>query len=307
MSGPLPPSRDESDLMHIGLASCTKLPEWEVDDQPLVEALQEQGVRVSQPAWDDADFEFSSLDACLVRTTWDYEHRRDEFLQWARNTDACTAFFNPPAIIEWNTHKSYLRDLAEAGVPSIPTEWLVTGANVDLGALLDRRGWARGFLKPVVGSTARGTFRFNTDGPSLAEAQAFLQERLGIEDMMVQPYLDHVETGGEESIMLVDGQVTHAVRKVPVPGDYRVQDDFGATDEILEPDERDTEFARQIMAMVAERFKTGPLLYGRVDLLRDASGTPLLNELELVEPSFFFRHGPGAGRELATALLNRLA
>ena len=230
--------------------------------------------------------------------------------EWARNTaDACSAFFNPSGqVIEWNTHKSYLKDLAEgrrAG-RSPPNGSSRRSEAVDLGALLDRRGWARGFLKPVVGSTARGTFRFNTDGPSLAEAQAFLQERLGIEDMMVQPYLDHVETGGEESIMLVDGQVTHAVRKVPVPGDYRVQDDFGATDEILEPDERDTEFARQIMAMVAERFKTGPLLYGRVDLLRDASGTPLLNELELVEPSFFFRHGPGAGRELATALLDRL-
>ena len=157
-----------------------------------------------------------------------------------------------------------------------------------------------------MGSTARGTFRFNADEPGLASAQVFLEERLAVEDMMIQPYLEHVESGGEESIMLVDGEVTHAVRKIPAAGDYRVQDDFGATDEAIDPDPRETELARRIMSMVAERFQVGPLLYGRVDLLRDASGTPLLNELELVEPSFFFRHDPGAGRDLAQAILARL-
>ncbi|MAB82686.1 MAG: hypothetical protein CMJ24_04520 [Phycisphaerae bacterium] len=292
--------------MQIGLATCSSLPEWEVDDQPLVEALRRRGVRVHHPAWDDATFDFSTLDACLIRTTWDYEHRRDEFVRWARNTAEHVPFFNHPQVIEWNTHKSYLKDLAEAGVPGIPTEWIEKGEAVDLAGVLTSRGWTRGFLKPVVGSTARGTLRFHDDADSLERAQTFLDERLAVESMMVQPYLERVESGGEESIMIVDGEVTHAVRKVPVPGDYRVQDDFGASDEPMTPDPAEARLACRIMEIVAHRFGIDRLLYGRVDLLRDATGAPLLNELELVEPSFFFRHGRQAGDAIASAILARL-
>lgn len=292
--------------MQIGLATCSSLPEWEIDDQPLVEALQRRGVRVHHPAWDDASFDFTTLDACLVRTTWDYEHRRDRFVKWAKATAGHIPFFNHPDVIEWNTHKSYLKDLAQAGVPSIPTEWIEQGEVVELAEVLSNRGWTRGFLKPVVGSTARGTFRFQNDDDSLQQAQTFLAERLAVESMMVQPYLKRVESGGEESIMIVDGEITHAVRKIPVPGDYRVQDDFGASDEPMEPDPAEAKLACRIMEIVAQRFDIDRLLYGRVDLLRDETGAPLLNELELVEPSFFFRHGSHAGDAIASAILARL-
>ena len=292
--------------MHIGLATCSKLPDWEVDDRPLEAAFRNRGVTVHHPEWDDPTFDFASLDACLVRTTWDYEHRRDEFIDWARRTAAETLLCNPPDIIEWNTHKSYLRDLADAGISTIPTVWVGTGDTVDLEAVLTDNGWSRGFLKPVVGSTARATHRFDADASSIESAQAFLDERLAAEDMMIQPYLDRVETHGEDSIMLVDGEITHAVRKTPVPGDYRVQDDFGASDAPMRPDDDESDLARRIMAMIADRFGGTMPLYGRVDLLRDAEGAPMVNELELVEPSFFFRHGPEAADRMATALLARL-
>ena len=124
--------------------------------------------------------------------------------------------------------------------------------------------------------------------------------------MLLQPYLSNVETAGEVSVLLIDGAVSHAVRKVPVPGDYRVQDDFGASDAPMRPDDDESDLARRIMAMIADRFGGTMPLYGRVDLLRDAEGAPMVNELELVEPSFFFRHGPEAADRMATALLARL-
>ncbi len=291
--------------MHIGLATCSKLPDWEVDDRPLEDALRAAGATVHHPVWDDERFDFEALDACLIRTTWDYEHRRDAFVSWSMRTASRTRFFNPPDVIAWNTHKSYLRDLHEAGIPSIPTVWIDRGDSVDLAAVLSEHAWERGFLKPVVGSTARATFRFNACDSTLDAAQRFIDERLDREAMMIQPYLERVERHGEESIMLVDGDITHAVRKTPVPGDYRVQDDFGATDAPMEPGAAESDLARRIMAMVADRFGIPPLLYGRVDLLRDADGAPMLNELELVEPSFFFRHEPCAAERLATALIER--
>ena len=40
-------------------------------------------------------------------------------------------------------------------------------------------------------------------------------------------------------------------------------------------------------------------------MLRDETGRYVLNELEVVEPSLFFRHGPNAADMLAAALLAR--
>jgi hypothetical protein len=54
------------------------------------------------------------------------------------------------------------------------------------------------------------------------------------------------------------------------------------------------------------RWSGQPLLYARVDLLRGLDGELVLNELELVEPSLFLRHGRQAAGKLVTALINRV-
>ncbi|MFN6196459.1 MAG: hypothetical protein ACK5BN_21855 [Planctomycetota bacterium] len=124
------------------------------------------------------------------------------------------------------------------------------------------------------------------------------------EDLMLQPFLPAVLARGEWSAIFVDGAITHCVRKVPVPGDYRVQDDFGAKDEPYAPTAAERALTLQAMAAVERRF--GRLLYGRTDFLWDDAGDCVLTELELVEPSLFFRHGPAAAAALTAALLRRL-
>ena len=115
-----------------------------------------------------------------------------------------------------------------------------------------------------------------------------------------------METRGELSVIFIDGRLTHAVRKVPAPGDYRVQNDFGGSDELITLSDREIALARRCMAAV-EPNGQGPLLYGRVDFLFDGDGGLRLSELELVEPSLFFRHCPSAADALAEALCRRLA
>ena len=44
----------------------------------------------------------------------------------------------------------------------------------------------------------------------------------------------------------------------------------------------------------------------RFDYLRDDSGAMVLNELELVEPSLFFRHSKKAAIQFADAILKRV-
>ncbi len=287
--------------MRIALASCSNLPEWEVDDRPLHAALAGRGVETAQPAWDDADFDWADCDACLIRTTWDYIDKRDEFVDWARRVSTMTRLFNPADIVAWNTHKSYLRDLEQRGVPVIPTVWLEAGSPADPAAILAERGWQRAFIKPVIGSTARETLRFDASEAGIAAANRRLTRMLPSEAMLLQPYLESVESEGEYSAIFIDGRMTHCVRKIPVSGDYRVQDDFGATDEPVELTGAEQRLASDIVATVA-----GDLLYARVDFLRDDAGAMRLGELELVEPSLFFRHEPSSADQLADALLARL-
>ncbi len=274
---------------------------WEVDDRPFRAALVARGVEVAQPVWNDPEVDWSAFDAVLIRTTWDYTDHLAEFVAWAERVGASTRLFNPAPVVRWNTHKGYLKELEALGVPLAPTVWLPRGSGVDVRAVCEERSWTRGFVKPMVGATARETLRFTADAEGLDVAQAFLERTLAVEDMMLQPYLPAVEQVGERSVIFFGGAPSHGVRKVPVPGDYRVQDDFGASDEPWHPERDELELARRVVA--AAESIVGPLLYGRVDLLEDARGALLVTELELVEPSLFFRHDPGAPARLVDALL----
>lgn len=294
--------------MRIALATCRDLPDWEVDDRPFHAALAQRGATLCHPVWDDDSFDYRRVDGCLIRTTWDYMERRDEFVAWASRVAKQTRLFNPAEIVAWNTDKHYLADLAAAGVPTTPTLWLQRGDSPDVVALLAERGWSRAFLKPAIGATARETLRFDVDHSGVDAATRHLARLLPHESMLLQPYLASVEQQGERSILFIDGSFSHAVCKTPVPGDYRVQDDFGASDAVTEPTDEELRIAWAAMAAAERRFTTGAgLLYGRADFLRDDTGHSLLSELELVEPSLFFRHAPAAADRLADALLRRLA
>jgi glutathione synthase/RimK-type ligase-like ATP-grasp enzyme len=225
----------------------------------------------------------------VIRTTWDYQETRDAFVAWAQRIPV--PLHNPAPIIEWNTHKSYLRDLEARGVRIIPTEWLARDTAPDIASLCARREWRRAFLKPCVGATSRETFRFDAADPA---AQRHADRLLAHEDLMLQPYQSRVETEGELSAIFIDGELTHAVRKVPVRGDYRVQDDFGAKDYLIE-------FPDDVLARRVVNAVSGNVLYARADFLMGDEGL-LLTELELVEPSLFFRHSRHAADRLAEAI-----
>jgi len=291
--------------MKICIATCSNLPDWERDDQPVFQLLDEARVNYQIIPWDQTGVDWAQFDACLIRTTWDYMDRKDEFVAWADGVERQTQLFNPASVVRWNTDKHYLQALEAEGVEIAPTIWLNGKSEYDLERLMNSRQWGRGFLKPTVGASARETFRF--DRASQAEAQGFLDRVLSKESMMLQPYLKSVETEGELSAIYFDGQFSHAVQKIPVPGDYRVQDDYGASDFAVEmmPELRaKTDATLSIARTMLNLEET--LLYARIDYIRLDSGRYVLNELELVEPSLFLRHSAGGASRLVEALLRRV-
>lgn len=284
----------------IAFASCDPFPPVVDDEEPLRAALRAHGLEVSDPPW-DADVDWSRFAAVVLRTPWDYQFRADAFVAWCERASRVTRLFHGPGVVRWNIDKRYLAALAARGVPIAETIWIAAGQGGEALAEAARRGWTRGFLKPVVGANAAFTLRFALDEAGLAAAAAHLAS-FADKAFMLQPYLASVERAGELSLIVIDGEVTHGVRKIPTAGDYRVQEDWGARDEAWRPDEAALALARAALteasAILGER-----LLYGRADLLLDERGY-VLNELELIEPALFFRHAPHAAARLADALVD---
>jgi glutathione synthase/RimK-type ligase-like ATP-grasp enzyme len=267
-------------------------------DAKLETALRRRGAVVHTPRWNDPDVDWSRYELAVVRTAWDYPADRDGFVAWAAEAASQTSLWNPADVLRWNTHKSYLLELEDRGAPVIPTAWLARGDRIELADLLARRGWERAVVKPAVGGGAVGLARIEEGGD--AAGQRHLDELLAAGDAMVQPYLPSIETVGELSVIVIDGEVTHGVRKLPRSGEYRVQEEFGGH-MLAEDLDRDT---RELVAWLLEAVGA-ELLYARIDLLEDEVGSVQLVELEVTEPDLFLDAAPGAADRLADAILRR--
>jgi O-ureido-D-serine cyclo-ligase len=295
----------------IALVTAREALALDDDMPPLVAALQAAGAEVAMPFWDDPSVDWGHFDAALLRSTWDYVERIEEFLAWAEQCATRTRLFNPPAVVRWNTDKHYLRELAAAGVPVVPTryvepgmhassalqEFLATG-RVDAGVPVE---FTEFVIKPAIGAGSRDTARYGR--AEEAQALAHLQRLVGAgRSAILQPYLDRVDQAGETALIYFGGQFSHAIRKGPLlrAGAGLVEGLF-APEEIT-PREPDAEELR-VAATAVAAMPFGTLLYARVDLIRDRDGAPVLLELELTEPSLFLLQAVNAATDLSTELL----
>jgi glutathione synthase/RimK-type ligase-like ATP-grasp enzyme len=283
----------------IAIATCAGYDDLKVDDELLGEALRARGAEAVSVVWDRGEVDWSGFDLCLVRSTWDYHDKHREFLAWARRVEAATALHNPAELIAWNSDKTYLRQLTEGGVRTVPTAWVERGDGVDLERVLAERGWEEAVVKPVVDLGAKNLHRVRAGS---GEAQDALDAVLSRHHAMIQPFLPSLEAEGEASLIYIEGVLTHAVRKRPAPGDFRVQSIWGGTVSRAEPDPAQVEVAEQALAQLAE-----PPLYARVDLVVDLSGHPALIELELIEPNLHLGTNPPAAARLADAVMTQLS
>ena len=266
--------------MQVALAGCSGYAD---PDAPLLlDALGRIGVAAESAAW-DAPVDWSAYDLVVVRSTWDYVGRREEFLSWA---DTVPRLANPASVLRWNTDKRYLARLAAAGVPVVPTTYVDGGFTPPVGEYV---------VKPTVSAGAADTARY---GPDDGGAAADHVARLLADgrEVMVQPYLPSVETRQETSVLYLGGEFSHGARKGRVlTGTAALspeQWDLGAR----EPSAAELALAEQVLAAVDE-----PLLYARVDMLEGDDG-PVLLELELTEPFLFLGYDEGAADRFAAAI-----
>jgi glutathione synthase/RimK-type ligase-like ATP-grasp enzyme len=282
----------------VALVTASSFPDCLPDEKLLMDALASRGVKAGPVIWDDASVDWGHFRLALIRTAWDSDKRRDEFVAWADRAGARCPLWNPPEVLRWNTHKGYLRELEARGVSVVPTAWLERGTAVDVTALLAARGWSDAVVKPAVSAGARDTLRVR--GPrELPAAQSLVERILPHKDMMVQPYQSSVESYGERSLLFLGGEHTHAIKRPPALSGDPGYDATAAESAPSAEDER--AFARQVIA--ATGFE---LLYARVDVARDEQGGLRLMELEITEPNLFLRQGgPRAVERLADAIVHK--
>lgn len=279
--------------MRVALATCLELPEPDPDAELLSAELARLGAEARLLAWDDPAADPALVDLCVIRSTWNYIHRREAFLDWAERAAKATELLNPPSIVRWNTDKAYLGELESRGVSCVPTVYVERGSRKRLAEVLRPRGWTDVVIKPRVGAASFATRLFRAR--ELDEGERFLAGLVEERDVLVQPYLPSVETSGERALVWIDGELTHAVRKSP-----RFTAGAEAVSQALPVARDERAFAERVLAPYASE-----LLYARVDVARDEGGAPILMELELVEPSLFLAQEPRALARFARAIVAR--
>lgn len=260
--------------------------------------LEARGLTVEPRRWDaPGDWDPGAL--VVLRSTWDYAGRVDGFRAWLDRLDAAGVVVrNPTDLVRWNLHKSYLLDLERRGVPVVPTRLVERRSSASLAGVVAETGWDDVVVKPAIAATARLTVHQAREGTA-ATARHFAG-LVAAEDVLVQPFLPAVVDEGEVSVVAVGGEPTHAVRKRAKPGDWRVQINFGGTDERIALDEELLAVATRALGALDE-----PPAYARVDVARH-EGRYHLMELELIEPELFFEHAPEAADRLAGVLAAQL-
>jgi glutathione synthase/RimK-type ligase-like ATP-grasp enzyme len=281
-------------LPRVALATCRALPGGDEDSDVLLAATGAAGLDTDWRVWDDPAVDWDSYDLVVIRSTWDYVPRRDDFAAWAASVPRLA---NPADVVAWNTDKTYLRELAATGLPVVPTQWLTPGAPVEWPS------WPDLVVKPTVSAGSRDTARYGPAEQDRAREHAARLLDAG-RPVMVQPYLSGVDTEGESALVYVGGEYSHSLHKAAI---LRAGDD-AETDELFRPEEiterkataAERDLAERTLALVpggADR-----LLYARVDLLPGPDGEPVLIELELAEPSLFLSEAPGSADRFAAAI-----
>lgn len=269
------------------------------EDRLVYHALEQLGLKTLRLAWDDMFFDWSTTKAVLFRSTWDYFDRFDEFSKWLETVSNQTQLLNSENIIRWNIDKHYLLDLQNNGIHIAESHFIEKGAKVTLEQLHHILNWDITVLKPCVSGAARHTYKLSSE--NLKTHEPIFQELIKEEAMMLQPFQHQIVIKGEISMMVFNGQFSHAILKQAKAGDFRVQDDFGGSVHNYQPTNKEVIFAERAVKACPEL-----PIYARVDIFEDNDGQIALSELELIEPELWFRHHKEAAMSLAKGIKEKL-
>ncbi|QHT66784.1 hypothetical protein GXP67_09000 [Rhodocytophaga rosea] len=267
-------------MREIAFVTYSNSPKLTADDARVASLLSQRNIQVEAVCWDTPHIDWAQFEGIVLRSCWNYHLYESAFKSWIKQMEKQNRrLFNSSQIIAWNMDKTYLQVLSSAGIPIPATHWLKRGEVVHLQNLLAEKNWQQAVVKPTVSASAYQTWL--TSSETALQDQSRLDVMLNTGGVMVQAFIEEVQTKGEWSLIFFNKGFSHAVLKRTRTNDFRVQQEYGGTTSACTPPEFIRKQAQHIIDTIGQ-----PLLYARVDGI-EVNGVFLLMELELVEPALF--------------------
>jgi glutathione synthase/RimK-type ligase-like ATP-grasp enzyme len=281
--------------MRIALATCVTWPDLSPSDQCLAEALRARGHVVDAAPWNTTFAPFERADAVVVRSAWDYHDAPGAYAAWLARLPP-TRTFNRPALIRWNLSKRYLLDLAARGA-RVPRLRETAPDPMAVAAALEALDTDDAVIKPLIGASGFGVERVRRGHEAEALARALAGKPT--DRVLVQEYQPGI-AAGEVAGVFFGGRFSHALRRAPAPGEFRINSQYGGRMDAASLGEDVIAQMRAILALLPD----APL-YARIDGLVTEGGF-LLMEVEANEPALGMHLAPGSGERFAEALIAAL-
>lgn len=269
-----------------------------MDDDLAIAPLAKRGWQIETLPWNRPGVDWRHYQLVVVRSTWDYQHHSDKFLDVLTTIERSgVRLENGSEIARWNMRKTYLRDLATRGIEIVPTFWRERLGTGELLPLFEELRSDEAVIKPVMSGNAEGAWRL--DRGRVKELAAEIETYFADRPLMLQPFQRGIIEEGEYSMVYFNGKHSHSILKVPKRGDFRVHEEHGSEIFPVSPDSALRTAGDAAIAAIGQR-----LLYARADLVRSGD-TFRVMELELVEPALYLRTESGAPERFADAIVSQ--
>jgi len=287
----------------IALATCTDEASLFYDEAPFVEALENAGFEVFKTIWNSPEIDWQCYDLVLLRNTWDYHRQISAFRAWLNFLDEKNIrVLNPTHLLRWNMDKSYLQELAQQNIKTLPTIF-AKGQSLQLENVLAEQNWLQAVLKPYISGSGDNTWTITPETARESQRQFdWLNNEIG---MMIQAIAPQIHDDGEYSLIFFAGKYHHAVLKKPPQDSIFVHEERGGTIESIEASPEMIAQAEKALNTVESITGIMPL-YARVDGLRDGDDFVLM-EMECVEPELYFSRSPGAAERFVSVILEAIS
>nr|WP_253281512.1 glutathione synthetase [Arcanobacterium phocae] len=283
----------------VTLVTSEELPNLDIDEQNLPDALRDRGLEPRIAVWNDPSVNWDEAGTVVIRSVRDYAKYRNEFLAW---TASLPRVLNSAKTIKWNSDKHYLNALEACGLPTIPTTWLEPEQGLSKQQIHSRFPAFGDFVvKPAVASGGRGTGRYSSvDAQQRGEAVEHAMYELSRgRTVMVQRYLKEIDSQGETSLVYLNGLPSYQVEKeAMLHPRFRSQREDGVVEEVArashatEETWRWGERIRKALHQHIKRIngKDELLLFNRVDIVRGDEDSPeefYVVEVSLIDGSLY--------------------
>jgi glutathione synthase/RimK-type ligase-like ATP-grasp enzyme len=281
--------------MKIALLTCSKLPDLTPQDQLLIPELAKHDITATAVIWDDATINWENFDYLVFRNTWDYFEKETEFNHWLDKIEHLgIKTLNPIAVIKKNKHKFYLREMEQQGIKILPTVFIDKTTDLTIKELMPSQ-WQKAVLKPAFSAGSYLTEVFET--AEIEKINTQYKTIASEKELLLQQFMPEIQTVGETSLIFFNKKFSHAVNKKPIPGDFRIQVQFGGIYRLVHPDAQLIAEAQKIV----DTF-TSKLLYARVDGIVIDNKLHLM-EVECIEPDLYFNLSAGSLERFVNAIV----